>query len=167
MRQNKTKRNIRWLAALLSVCLLCCAFLSGCGGGSDTESDVPSGESSALSDDAASSLEELQPGEEVSGTEGENPEAPVEGTVTGENPEQPGGVTPVTPDTPASPQTQDPEQPGSSGSAIPYITSGLVARYDFEDGGNIGRDASGHNHPLYVWGMPPGLTATPCWPPGR
>lgn len=35
--------------------------------------------------------------------------------------------------------------------AISYITKGLVARYDFEDAKNIGKDVSGNNNNLFIW----------------
>ena len=36
---------------------------------------------------------------------------------------------------------------------ISYITKGLVARYDFEDVANIGKDVSGNNNNLFVWSV--------------
>ena len=40
-----------------------------------------------------------------------------------------------------------------SGPGITYITNGLLARYDFEDLNNIGKDVSGNGHDLVIWKM--------------
>lgn len=47
--------------------------------------------------------------------------------------------------------TSTPSQNTPTTEGIKYITKGLVARYDFEDASNIGKDVSGNNHNLFVW----------------
>ncbi len=56
-----------------------------------------------------------------------------------------------TPDPTEDPQPTDSSEPPAGD--IPYITDGLVARYDFEDGANIGKDVSGNDNHLVVWNL--------------
>jgi len=49
----------------------------------------------------------------------------------------------------------------STDTGIPYITKGLYARWDFEDSGNIGKDASGNGHHLVVWKKGGDIIQTP------
>ncbi len=141
------KQNVRCLALVLSFCLLF-SLLAGCGGsdgGSSVDvgtqvSDTSGNPSDSMSD--GSSAGDITTSDVSSGDPSSK-----EQTTTSTQTSKPENTS-----TQASSQATTSNVSSPSTGTIPYITKGLVARYDFEDGTNIGKDVSGNGNHLSVWG---------------
>jgi len=141
-------RYIRFFACVVSFCLT--LTFSGCGGRAEESStgagsQAPSFVDSSSETESGSGANGPSEGSTVSETHSNQQNTPSNGASTSKASPS-GAASNVKPSSQVTTSTQKP--PASS---IPYITKGLIARYDFEDGENIGKDASGNGNHLWVW----------------